>query len=55
MNIRKSRLPIDLLNGGTVVGEWVDDLSQGQEELEKILEPDEKTWREERKPFVVCR
>lgn len=47
----KERLPIDLLNGGTEVREWVDDLLQKPAALEELLVKDEVLWTEQSKPF----
>ena len=39
-----TRLPIDLINGGPRLREWVDDLAQGAADLEPRLRADEATW-----------
>ncbi len=47
------RLPIDLLNGGTEIREWIEDPTAHASDLERMLETDEKRWKEERKPFLL--
>ena len=46
------KLPIDVINGGPLLREWVDDRSAGAGELESITAPDEQHWRELRRPFM---
>jgi len=46
------RLAIDLLTGGTLLREWVDDPTAGPDDLEARLIPDEAAWRRERQPFL---
>jgi uncharacterized protein YbbC (DUF1343 family) len=46
------KLPIDVINGGPLLREWVDDRSAGAGELEAITAPDEQHWRELRQPFI---
>lgn len=43
------RLPIDLINGGFALREWVDDPAAGPSDLETLVRPDEDSWREERR------
>lgn len=47
------RLPIDLLNGGTRVREWVDDFSQTPQDLENYLSKEENAWIVERREFLL--
>lgn len=48
-----TRLPIDLLNGGTAPREWVDDASATPADLEALLSREEKEWEVERKEFLL--
>ena len=41
------RLAIDVINGGQVLREWVDDPAAGPGDLDALAEPDEAAWREE--------
>ena len=41
-----NRLPIDVINGGSALREWVDDSSATVPDLEQVLEQDEAEWRE---------
>jgi uncharacterized protein YbbC (DUF1343 family) len=47
------RLPIDLLNGGSRVREWVDDAKSSAADLEAYLAPQEEAWRRERRPHLL--
>jgi len=47
------RLPIDLLNGGTRIREWVDEPRSTARDLEAYLQPEEEAWRRERRPFLL--
>lgn len=49
----KTRLPIDLLTGGSEARNWVDDPQARPEDLEKVLGPEEKQWAAERKEFLL--
>ena len=40
------RLAIDVINGGPLLREWVDDSSATAPDLEQVLEQDETEWRE---------
>jgi uncharacterized protein YbbC (DUF1343 family) len=42
------RLAIDLINGGPLLREWVDDPQASVGDLEKLTVQDEETWRRER-------
>lgn len=39
------RLPIDIINGGSTLRQWVDDSSAAAADLEKLLLQDEAEWR----------
>ena len=43
----KGRLPIDTIDGGPRLREWVDDSDRGIEDFEQHLIEDERAWREE--------
>lgn len=47
------RLAIDLLAGGTLLRQWVDDPQADPADLETRLAADEAAWREERAPFLL--
>jgi uncharacterized protein YbbC (DUF1343 family) len=47
------RLAIDLINGGPALREWVDNPASTAADLEVVAEPDEASWLETRKPFLL--
>jgi uncharacterized protein YbbC (DUF1343 family) len=47
------RLAIDLINGGPLLREWVDDPAAAPGDLDALAGPDEAAWMEERKPFLL--
>ncbi|MDO9438269.1 DUF1343 domain-containing protein [Hydrogenophaga sp.] len=47
------RLAIDLINGGPLLREWVDDVSAAPEVLETAAAADEAAWLEARKPHLL--
>lgn len=47
------KLPIDVINGGPALREWVDDVNSTAADLDAIAEPDEAAWVETRKPFLI--
>jgi uncharacterized protein YbbC (DUF1343 family) len=49
------RLAIDLINGGTLLREWVDDRAAGASDLEALAAADEEAWREEREAVLLYR
>jgi len=51
----ETRLPIDVINGGTLLRQWVDDPTARPGDLETLARADEEAWREERKPFLLYR
>jgi uncharacterized protein YbbC (DUF1343 family) len=51
----KDRLAIDIINGGPQLREWVDDAQSTPADLDAIALPDEKSWAEERKDFLIYR
>jgi uncharacterized protein YbbC (DUF1343 family) len=51
----KDRLAIDIINGGPQLREWIDDAQSTPADLDAITRPDEKSWAEERKDFLIYR
>lgn len=47
------KLPIDVINGGPSLREWVDDPSATAADLDALALPDEAAWVEARKPFLL--
>ena len=47
------RLAIDVINGSSLLREWVDDAQALPEDLENIAHSDEKSWEEERLAFLL--
>jgi uncharacterized protein YbbC (DUF1343 family) len=47
------KLPIDVINGGPALREWVDDAGALPGDLDAVAIPDEAAWREERKPYLL--
>jgi uncharacterized protein YbbC (DUF1343 family) len=47
------KLPIDVINGGPLLREWVDDAAAGPGDLDALTLPDEAAWIEERAPFLI--
>lgn len=47
------KLPIDVINGGPGLREWVDDGNATAADLDAIAEPDEAAWVETRRPFLI--
>jgi uncharacterized protein YbbC (DUF1343 family) len=51
----RDRLAIDLINGGTLLREWVDDPAATPVDLDVLVKADEEAWREEREPVLLYR
>jgi uncharacterized protein YbbC (DUF1343 family) len=49
------RLPIDVINGGSLLREWVDDPAAGPGELEALAALDEQAWQTERESALLYR
>jgi uncharacterized protein YbbC (DUF1343 family) len=49
------RRAIDVINGGGLLREWVDDRAAGAADLEALAAPDERAWREEREAVLLYR
>ncbi|MBP8924588.1 MAG: DUF1343 domain-containing protein [Pseudomonadales bacterium] len=47
------RLAIDLINGGTALRDWVDDPAATPADLDRLAEPDEAAWREQRSEWLL--
>ncbi|MGH8178095.1 MAG: exo-beta-N-acetylmuramidase NamZ family protein [Steroidobacter sp.] len=51
----KDRLAIDVINGGPLLREWVDDPHSAPADLDEITRPDEESWRVEREAVLIYR
>jgi uncharacterized protein YbbC (DUF1343 family) len=51
----ETRLAIDVINGGSLLREWVDDPAAKPGDLERAARADEDAWREERKAVILYR
>jgi len=49
----ETRLPIDVINGGPLLREWVDDPAARPADLDVAARADEKAWRAERKAALL--
>jgi len=49
------RRAIDVINGSGLLREWVDDRAATASDLEALVGPDERAWREEREPLLLYR
>jgi uncharacterized protein YbbC (DUF1343 family) len=49
----RDRLAIDLINGGPLLREWVDDPAATAADLDRALVPDERAWDEERRGVLL--
>lgn len=47
------RLAIDVINGSTLLREWVDDSNATPADLDALTQPDEQSWREERQQVLL--
>ena len=48
----EDRLAIDVINGGPLLREWVDDAEASPADLDAIAKADEESWRAEREAFL---
>ena len=48
-----TRLAIDLINGSSLLREWVDNTESEAGDLDALAKRDEKMWEEERRPFLL--
>ncbi|MEZ6028334.1 MAG: DUF1343 domain-containing protein [Hyphomonadaceae bacterium] len=46
------QLAIDVINGSTLLREWVDDIHATPGDLDALTIPDEKAWEVERRPYL---
>jgi uncharacterized protein YbbC (DUF1343 family) len=51
----KDRLAIDVINGSPLLREWVDDAQSTPADFDALTQPDETSWREESKDFLIYR
>ena len=49
----KDRLAIDVINGSSLLREWVEDPSAKPDDFEKLLKADEIAWQQARRPFLI--
>lgn len=47
------KLPIDVINGGPGLREWVDDPASVPDDLDALAVPDEQSWQEIRRPHLL--
>ena len=47
------KLPIDVINGGPGLREWVDNPAAGPDDLDALAGPDEQAWEADRAPFLL--
>ena len=47
------KLPIDVINGGPALREWVDDATAAPSDLDALTLPDEQAWHAERAPHLL--
>ena len=47
------KLAIDVINGSSLLREWVDDGEAAPGDLDTLTNPDERAWEEERKRFLL--
>jgi uncharacterized protein YbbC (DUF1343 family) len=46
------RLPIDVINGGPLLREWVDDISANPQDLDLLAQSDERDWSSQRQQHL---
>ncbi|HVJ25359.1 MAG TPA: DUF1343 domain-containing protein [Burkholderiales bacterium] len=51
----ETRLAIDVINGGTLLREWVDDADAAPADLDRAARADEEAWRETREAVLLYR
>jgi hypothetical protein len=51
----ETRLAIDVINGGSMLREWVDDRAAKPGDLDAMARADEGAWRAERKAVLIYR
>ena len=48
----QGKLAIDIINGGPLLREWVDDAASRPQELDALATPDERAWLSERQAHL---
>jgi uncharacterized protein YbbC (DUF1343 family) len=48
----RARLPIDIINGGPLLREWVDDPAATPQDLDRLAREDEQSWSNQREPYL---
>jgi len=48
----QGKLAIDVINGGPLLREWVDDPATTPQDLDALAIPDEQAWLDERRPYL---
>ena len=51
----KDRLAIDVINGGPLLRQWVDDSEASPRDLDTAALRDERSWKTERDRFLIYR
>ncbi|HEY2387478.1 MAG TPA: DUF1343 domain-containing protein [Candidatus Binatia bacterium] len=51
----RGRMAFDVINGSTLLREWVDDPAATPADLDALAAPDETSWRDEREPILLYR
>jgi uncharacterized protein YbbC (DUF1343 family) len=51
----ETRLAIDVINGGAVLRQWVDDSGASTGDLDALAKSEEQAWREERETVLLYR
>ena len=49
----RDKLPIDVINGGPLLREWVDDASAKPQDLDRFALFDELAWSSQRQPDLL--
>jgi uncharacterized protein YbbC (DUF1343 family) len=49
----QGKLAIDVINGGPLLREWVDDVSATPQDLDELAVPDEQRWLSERQEVLL--
>ena len=49
----RDRLAIDLINGGPLLREWIEDDKATIQDMETLVRVDEKLWLEERRNYLI--
>ena len=51
---KRDQLAIDVINGGPLLREWVDDAAATPRDLDVLALADERSWLKERQEFIRC-